>query len=218
MKATLTFFGGLILFLSLGSCEVDEIETSDYELLNTADLKEHNIFNNGMINSYSNEAVIKWSELISQSIDFSLPQPLEAKYYAMITLAMHDALNNVVPKYETYALDNSMVDAGDISKKNIHSIADAAVSQAARDMLVYLYPPAAAAANDLLNKMLSEIGDSELKNRGIDIGKAAAGAVLAKRANDFSFGFTSYVGGTAPGDYQSNFEPFSTPGPIWPAN
>ena len=150
MKTKFTFFGGLILLISLGSCEADEIETSDYELLNTADLKAQTTFNNGMINSYSNETVIRWSELISQSIDFRLPQPLEAKYYAMITLAMHDALNNVVPKYETYALDNSLVDAGEITKKNIHIIADAAVSQAARDVLVQLYPPAAAAAGSLL--------------------------------------------------------------------
>lgn len=218
MKAKFTFIGGLILLLSLGSCEVDEIETLDNDLLNSANLEEQTSFNNGMINTYSHDAVLKWGELISQSIDFKFPQPLEAKYYAMISLAIHDALNNVVPKYETYALDNSQVDVGDISKKNIQSIADAAVSQAARDILIQLYPPSTTAANDLLNLMLSEIEDSELKTRGIEIGKAAAAAVLAKRASDFPFGFIVHVGGNEPGEYQSNFEPFSTPGPVWPAN
>jgi hypothetical protein len=217
MKTTLNFFGGLILIFALGACQADEIEIFEADF-NSADLKANNNFNNGMINQYSNDAVIKGNELLSQSIDFSLPQPLEAKIYAMVTLAMHDALNNVVPKYETYALDNSNVDARDISKNNIQSIADAAVSQALRDMLVQLYPPATLAANEFLNTMLSEIEDSELKERGIDIGKAAAGAVLAKRANDFPFGFVVHVGGTAPGQYQSNFEPFSNPGPFWPAN
>lgn len=219
MKTTLTFLMGLILIFSLGSCEVEQMETTDSKLFNSADLKAGNNFNNGMINSYSNEAVLRWNELISNSINQLMPQPAEVKTYAMITLAMHDALNNVVPKYETYALDNSDVDASDISKKNIHSIADAAVSQAARDMLVQLFPAATTAANDLLGNMLSGIEDSDFKSRGIEIGKNAAASVLAKRANDFSLGFVSYSGGTAPGEYQANYMPYMMPNPpIWPAN
>ena len=63
MKTTLTFLGGLILLFSLGSCEVDEIEYVDLDSSNPADLHAVENFNNGMINSYSNEAVIKWNEL-----------------------------------------------------------------------------------------------------------------------------------------------------------
>lgn len=199
---------------------MDEIESTGAEMSTTANLKTVGNFNNGMINSYSNEAVLQWNEFLSESIDFSLPQPLEAKFYAMVTLAMHDALNNVVPKYETYALDNSQVDAGDITKKNIHSIADAAVAQAARDVLVQIFPPVTAAADEMLSQTLSAIEDSELKTRGIDIGKAAAAAMLAKRANDFPLAFTAYTGaGTAPGDYQANYLPFLNANPpVWPAN
>ena len=169
--------------------------------------------------SYGREAVLRWNELIAESINQEIPQPLEVKAYAMITLAMHDALNNLVPKYETYALDNSEVDATGITPENIHSIADAAVSQAARDMLVQLYPPATAAADELLNNMLSEIPDSDLKARGIEIGKAAAVAVLAKRAGDPVLGFVSYAGSTVPGEYRVDYMPFMAPNPpVWPAN
>src|SRR5690606_18524536 len=93
---------------------------------------------------------------------------------------------------ETHALDNSQVDIDGLSRGNIHSIADAAVSQAARDMLVALFPAATTAADELLSLMLSEIGDSNLQNMGIEIGKAAAAAVLAKRANDPPLSFVAY--------------------------
>ena len=216
MKTTLKLLGGLVLFLSLGSCEVDELESTD--LSGAANLQAEGNFNNGMINSYSNEAVIQWSELLSQSIDNSMPQPAEARIYAMVTLAMHDALNNVVPKYETYALENEQVDASDISKKNIHIIADAAVSQAARDVLVQLFPPATQAADGLLNSTLSGLKDSELETQGIAIGSAAAAAMMDKRKNDFPLVFTVHIGGTEPGEYQANYMPWMQAGPVWPAN
>ncbi|MCG9970927.1 vanadium-dependent haloperoxidase [Christiangramia crocea] len=218
MKTTFKFLGGLIILISLGSCEKDVIESGDAEL-SSADIKGVQNFNNGMINSYSNEVVLQWNELLSQSIDDLMPLPAESKIYAMVTLAMHDALNNVVPKYETYTLDNLEVDATGISKKNIHSIADAAVSQAARDMMVQLFPASAAAADAQLNSILAGIEDSDLKIRGINIGKNAAAAMLEKRANDFPLRFETYIGGTAPGEYQVNYMPFMLANPpIWPAN
>jgi len=168
--------------------------------------------------TYSNEVVLRWNELVAESINRKLPQPPEVKIYAMITLAIHDALNNVVPKYETFALDNSQVNTDGLSREDIHSIADAAVSQAARDMLAQLFPAATAAADEFLGLMLSEIGDSNLKNIGIEIGKNAAAAVLAKRANDPVLGFSSYSGGTAPGEYQANYPPWMTATPAWPDN
>ena len=210
--------GTLLLICSRVACEKDELEVLDSERSATADLKVIRNYNNGMIKSFSNETVLDWNDLLSQSIDFSLPQPAEAKIYAMVTLAMHDALNNVVPKYETYALDNLEVDARDISKKNIHAIADAAVSQAARDMLVQLFPGATAAADELLSTILSKIEDSDFKARGIIIGKDAAAALFEKRANDFPLGFQTFVGPTGPGDYQSNWVPFVNATPMWPAN
>lgn len=204
-----------MLLFSLGSCEKDELETDPF--LDSADLKAVENFNNGMINSYSPEVLLQWNELLSESVDNSMPLPAEAKVYAMVTLAIHDALNNVVPRYETYALDNLGVDAGDITKKNIHSIADAAVSQAARDMLVVLDPGATSAADELLSSVLSNIPDSELKSRGIQTGMDAAEAVLARRANDFPLIFSTYVGGTAPGVYRVDYEPFLLATPQRPA-
>jgi hypothetical protein len=210
MKTLGKILGGLMLLISLGSCEKDEFDSFNP--------KENPNFNNGMINSYSHDVVIQWNELLSQSIDNRMPQPAEVKLYAMVTLAMHDALNNVVPKYETYALNSFNVDASNISKKNIHDIADAAVSQAARDMLVKVYPPATAAADALLSELLSGIEESDLKTRGINLGQEAAAAVLAKRASDFPLAFATHVGGNAPGQHQSNYAPWKNATAVWPAN
>ena len=119
--------------------------------------------NNGIIKSYDNAVVLKWDEALSLAVDNKMPPPAESRIYAMVTLAMHDALNNVVPKYETYALNNSGVDAKDVSKKNIGSIADAAVAQAAHDVLVVLAPGSAASADSLLTECLAQIEESNLR-------------------------------------------------------
>ncbi|MBB6609502.1 hypothetical protein H7F15_00490 [Pontibacter sp. Tf4] len=200
--------GGLIILVSLGSCEKDEIESLDPAAAGSATIKGVDNFNNGMINSYSSEVVLQWNELLSRSIDNRMPQPAEVKIYAMVTLAIHDALNNVVPKYKTYALSNLDVDVSGITKKNIHAVADAAVSQAARDMIVSLFPQATSAADALLDTILSGTEDEAMEARGADIGSRAAAAVLAKRAADFPITFASSTLGTAPGEYKANYEPW----------
>jgi len=177
-------------------------------------------FNNGMIKSYGSETILKWHELLGSQIDEKLPIPLEAKIYAMVSLSIHDALNNVVPVYETYAGNNTTVNAGEITKKNIQPIADAAVSQAAKDVMTTLFPAALMPANSLLDDVLASISDDALKAKGVAIGKQAAIAILQKRQGDFPFLFTAYTpSGNDPGVYQANFPPyaFANP-PIWPAN
>ncbi len=219
MKTTAKILNGLLILFILVSCEKDELESTDPNALNSANSEASENFNNGMIKSYSSDVVIQWNELLSQSIDNRLPQPAEVKIYVMVTLAMHDALNNVVPKYETYALDNSEVDASDITKKNIHTIADAAVSKAARDMMAQVFPPSTATADALLNSILSNIEDSDLKTRGIVIGQEATAAILQKRSGDFPLAFAGYPLYTEPGEYRSDFMPWAMANPpVWPAN
>src|SRR5690606_1744808 len=114
--------------------------------------------------------------------------------------------------------DNGDFDAKLITRKNISSIADAAVSQSAHDVLVSLVPGSVVRADSLLDVILSGIEESEYKNAGIQIGHDAAQAVLTARQNDVMPGFDSYAQGTEPGQYQSTI-PFKFPNlPVWPAN
>jgi len=182
------------------------------------DFTERSFANNGMIKSYDNSVVLKWNEAVSLAVDNKMPPPPEARIYAMVMLAMHDALNNAVPKYKTYALDNRGVYFKDVSKKNIQKIADAAAAQAAHDVLVKLVPATAIQAATLLNECLSSIEESEYRTRGIQTGKDAAEAILEKRKNDPPLKFAAYPQGTEPGQYRSPM-PYSVANPpAWPDN
>lgn len=217
MKTKIHFTLALFVLTFLSSCSKDEILID--EDLDAQDLIHHT-FNNGMIKSYGGETILKWNELLGANIDEKMPPPPETKIYAMVTIAMHDALNNVVPKYETYALDNLSVDASDVSKMNIHALADAAISQAARDVMVAMFALSTTSADALLNEILSSIQDEDSRAKGIEIGKAAASAILEKRQNDFPFLFTAYTAvSNEPGVYQADYPPYMVPNPpIWPAN
>jgi len=214
MKNNLKLFACTVLVLfAVIACEKEEMDS----MPDSAELKSAN---NGMIKSYNNQMVLTWNALLSSAIDQKMPQPAEAKIYAMYSLAVHDALNNVIPKYETYALDNRVVDYRDISKKNVYSLADAAVAQAAHDVILVLVPGLTTAVNDLLAASLSAIEDSEYKDRGIQAGMAAASALFAKRQGDAWFGFASYPVGTLPGEYRPT-PPWMFPNPnppFWPEN
>jgi PAP2 superfamily len=116
---------------------------------------------------------------------------------AMVHAAMLDAVNAARPRYQRYALDR--VPAG------AHK-ADAAVaaSRAAHDVLVALYPQPAAVtvAKVQLERTMLEAGIGESIDAGTKLGKAAAAAVLAKRATDGANGKQPYIEGTRPGQYR----------------
>lgn len=211
MKKNFKILGSILIVLfAMYSCE-------KYETVSDQESIELKRANNGMIKSYDNTMILIWDEALSTTIDNKMPLAAESRIYAMVTLAMHDALNNVVPKYETYAMDNSWNDGKEVSKKTIYSVADAAVAQAAHDVLVTLYPASIPTVDPLLQTCLSEIENSDLKNEGIQIGKEAAVAMLVKRQNDVIPAFAPYPQGTEPGEYRS-YLPWSNPGPAWPAN
>jgi hypothetical protein len=214
MKKNVKFIGStLLVFLVMIACENNQLEqVSDFNELKKANM--------GMIKAYDNAMVLTWNEALSKAIDTKVPAPVEARIYAMVSLTVHDALNNVVPKYETYALDNSWNDGKEVSKKTIYQVADAAVAQAAHDVLIVLYPAWKADADILLTSSLSGIMESEEKSLGIQVGKDAATAILMKRQNDASPGFEAYPQGTEPGQYKSTI-PYKfaiTIPPFWPAN
>ena len=116
---------------------------------------------------------------------------------AMLHAAMHDAANAARPRYQRYALDAAPAGA---------SKADAAVAaaQAAHDVLVALYPQTAATAiaKVQIERTMFEAGIGAIDRGRHRLGKAAAAAVLAKRADDGANGREPYVGATRPGQYR----------------
>ena len=57
-----------------------------------------------MVIRWNTAAINVVTKLQEAMPDSPVPPFIESRYYAMVNLAMHDALNNIVPYYETYAL------------------------------------------------------------------------------------------------------------------
>ena len=130
----------------------------------------------------------------------------ESRLYAMMHVAIHDALNAIDRRSRPYAFD-AQGDSG--------ASRDAAVAAAARDVLVPLisqlpFPPAClqagiASVEADYAASLGAVPDGAAKTQGIQIGQASAAAILALRAGDGSdtpLRDFAYPQGTNPGEYR----------------
>jgi hypothetical protein len=178
--------------------------------------------NNG--NGYGNvspEMVLRWNDAAVYVV-YNTPQAppnppippfIESRYYAMVNVAMHDALNNIVPKYKTLALKNA---------RDKDANPDAAVAQAAHDVIAFFFgqlnPPAFFTPqpveeyiHNLLTQSLNSIEKGDAKTKGIALGHEAAQAIIQNRANDgISNVMFPVANGTLAGQYRFT-APFDGP-------
>jgi hypothetical protein len=135
----------------------------------------------------------------------------ESRMYAMTHLAIHDALNAIDRRSRPYAFD---------ATARRGASPDAAVAAAARDVLVALLnqlpepfagcggAAAVAGVESDYAEALGQIPDGPAKTRGIEVGRAAAAAILALRAADGvdethpTLFDSAYPQGTAPGEWR----------------
>ena len=139
-----------------------------------------------------------------------LDNPLhESRIYAMMHVAIHDALNAIDRRSRPYAFD-AQAEAG--------ASPDAAVAAAARDVLVPLIAQlplelhtqacidaGVASVEAAYTAALAAIPAGEAKAQGIVVGRAAAAAILDLRAGDGAVGpFLNFAcpQDTDPGEYQ----------------
>ena len=124
------------------------------------------------------------------------PPPLAPIHVAMVHGAIYDAVMAIVDTHEPY-LDG-------LNARRSSSQA-AAVAAAAHDVLVALAaasPAVVASVDSLYADSLAKIPSGTAKARGIRVGRAAAAAMLANRANDGRFGTTTFDTGTAAGQWR----------------
>ena len=141
------------------------------------------------------EVIVSWNSL-AHDIAFAEDQFLTFKgqrALAMMHLAMHDALNAILPVYETYAFRGSVRPADPI----------AASAQAAHDVLVSQYPTQQAALANELARWLAVSSHGLLRERGMTLGRATAAAVLAQRDGDGWDFMGAYEFREGPGRYQT---------------
>ena len=132
----------------------------------------------------------------------------ESRLYAMLHLAVHDALNAIDRRSSPYAYD-AAAPAG--------TSPDAATAAAAHDVLVSQlqrigapFSPQCIAAGVAraeadYARALATIADGPAKTQGISLGQAAAAAIIAKRANDGSdtpLVDPNFAQGTSPGEWR----------------
>ena len=112
----------------------------------------------------------------------------------MMYLAMHDALNAIVPKFRQYAFFGTDTSA--------HPIAAAA--QAAHDVMNHIYPTRQAENDAELAFWLGQVPDGRSKTNGISLGMASAAAIINARANDNMLVSGEYAlqDPLEPGDYR----------------
>jgi len=100
-----------------------------------------------------------------------------ARAMAIVHLAIFEVVNAVEGDYKSYI---------GLSHAKLGTSQQVGVAQAAHDTLAALFPSQAASFDTLLAEELDEIPEGRLKTNGIALGKRAASAILAARANDGS--------------------------------
>jgi len=118
--------------------------------------------------------VVQWNQqlLATAEAEDGLMTLKGVRTAAMMHLAMHDALNAVRHEYAAYALMKDVPDADP----------SVAASQAAYEIAVSQYPKQAAQWQELLNR--TPRASSAVQKRSVELGKAAATAVLDSRKGD----------------------------------
>lgn len=147
----------------------------------------------GTHSSSSGAVVLKWNQLLQST----LPQPgnpLSPRFFAMMHIAMFDAINAIEHEFEPYRVR---------LRPGVRGSSAAAAAQAAHDVLVILNPSAAPAYDEAL---AAELGDhpSGFVRRGAEIGAYVAKEILTWRQNDgwVVSTFPAYAEPPLPGRWQ----------------
>ena len=143
------------------------------------------------------DSVIQWNENAGDAAIKACIAPdgdpfHESRMYAMMHIAIHDALNAIDRRFQPYTFDK---------KAEPGTSPDAAVAAAAHDVLVPLIgqlPPelvkkecidaGVASAEAAYTAALAAIPDTPAKKQGIALGQASAAAILKARADDHDRG------------------------------
>ena len=152
-----------------------------------------------------NDMVMYWNEKAALVLNVHTNPGADSRYFAIIEIAVHDALNSITPKYERFALLNEREQFAD---------PDAAVASAAYWTIKGLNIQKTFPIDVWYSESLATISNGQSKELGIALGKKSADAIIANRSND---GFSQVIlvspfpaDGTEPGEYRSTL-PVSNP-------
>ncbi len=146
-------------------------------------------------------AVLHWNLVVTDALAAAKSDPLtESRVLAIVQLAVQDAIDHVDGRSQASAAPASTEDA--------------AVAAAAHGAMIGLLPSARTTLDEELARSLKAIAEGDAKARGIEVGRSAATAALAARANDGSDRLVEVQPGTRPGEYRPTPPDFT---PAWMA-
>jgi hypothetical protein len=153
----------------------------------------------GAVTTESADVVIEWNNHAQTAIIATANQGPTVAYLhlAMVQGAVYDAVNAIEGGYEPYLGAPATADPDDS--------APAAVATAAHDVLVALFPSQQPTLDTKLAASLDAIPDGPAETGGIEVGAAAAVAMLDARANDGRFPSSPFtvIQGDEPGEWRS---------------
>jgi membrane-associated phospholipid phosphatase len=140
------------------------------------------------------DEVVRWNKVATDATVAAKINPLaESRIFAILHVAIHDAVNAVEPRYEPYQPGTSPAPAG--------ASVDAAIAGAAHATLVALLPDSKATFDAALEETLRGITDDSRRASGLEVGRTAAAAILTARQDDGANRTVDYTPGTKPGEY-----------------
>ena len=140
------------------------------------------------------DEVARWNQVATDATVAAKTNPLaESRIFAILHVAIHDAVNAVEPRYEPYQPRTSPAPAG--------ASVEAAIAGAAHATLVALLPDSKAIFDAALEEALRAITDDSRRTAGLEVGRTAAAAILTARQSDGENRTVQYTPGTKPGDY-----------------
>lgn len=128
--------------------------------------------------NYSNDIILKWNTIALETMSTPAYDPMVgSRIFTMVHLAMHDALNNIEPVFETYLAHQQERKADPI----------AAIAAAAYTVLVETYPQKKEQLDAALAESLKDIKSNESRQLGISMGTKVGRAIFALRKDDGAF-------------------------------
>src|SRR5215469_12360928 len=123
--------------------------------------------------------VVQWNRNLLVLVRTPGVQPAtihSTRSFAMMHVAIYDAVNNIVPTHQPYAVHLTGISPA--------ASADAAAASAAHDLLVGLYPGQRTSLDTELQQSLALIPAGPNRDAGVAVGSAVAAQILSLRAND----------------------------------
>ena len=154
------------------------------------------------------DAVVDWNIITGQTIPFATrPGGAPGLDYAMVHAAIHDAVQAYDGRFEPYAVKITGASGSPV----------AAIAKAAHDVLVARFPAQTASLDATYNAYLASHGGLSTNDPGVSVGRLAAAAIIALRANDGSWPAVPIIfnGGTGLGEWRPTPPAFASMAVPW---